>query len=603
MSALLFAFSSCGKTGSTDHVEKDYYDFCFNVNYEGGFNRVDCIAKGKSASKWDAKRKGYSIENWYTDRSLKIPYNFSTPVNNDTTVYAKWTEKGDGQSVVVTFDFNYDDSPNPESISLVSGYKISIDNVPTALRFGYTSTGWYTEPECKNKWSFLDNEVNRNITLYAGYEEDQSLGRDENGKILFDHVSIDFAPNILSWGLDGFGHDEVDKLVKEFNKLYSGKIIVNKVSINTTENVTLEDTGMLNENKDDYYNAEEILKAVDINFLQEEYYPEAISENYISGKLKSIPFGHMVPFICYNKDILSSLGYEEFPKTHEEIYKLLVKANETNQDNPNWKGALAQPEGWTMFEIGSHAIWSNSGLNFLKYHQEDNSYQNVFKDSENYGSIKNAIIGGSRIFGYDSAVNSGYDQATSDDVSDGNSFMMYAAFYTQFTNIRTRYNNMHGTSITDKEFFSHFGVFPATELCNFGNTKNSKIFAKGLSFGIKNNALNLNQVAASAVFADWMSHNSAKIMTKYVYPANKTVQNSDEFINGEFESKVLRSGVDPSKIITMAGHKMNYKIFNYFNNSCLDTIRPLVPETITDETLETMIQAFSEALDSYIREG
>ncbi len=602
VTTLLFTLASCSNTGSIDHEEKDYYDFCFHVNYEGGFNRVDCIAKGKNASKWEAKRKGYLIENWYTDPSLKTPYDFSTPVYQDTNVYAKWAEKGEGQGVVVTFDFNYEDGPNQAKISLVSGYKISIDHVPTASRFGYISTGWYKEPECKNKWSFLEDEVDHNITLYAGYEEDESLEKDQNGKILFHNVSIDFAPNILSWGLDGFGHDEVDKLVKEFNKLYSGKIIVNKVSMNTTENVTLEDTGMLNEKKDDYYNAEEILKAVDIHFSQEEYYSEAISENYISGKLKSIPFAHMVPFICYNKDVLYSLGYEEFPTTHEEIYNLLVKANEENKDNPNWKGALAQPDGWTMFEIGSHAIWSNSGFSFLKYDEENNSYINVFQESENYESIKNAIIGGSRIFGYDSAVNSGNDQATSDDVSDGNSFMMYASFYTQFTNIRNRYNEKNGVSLTDKEFFSHFGIAPATELCNFGNTKDSKIFAKGLSFGIKNNALSLNQVAASAVFADWMSHHAEKMMTKYVYPANKIAQNSDDFVNGEFESKVLRSGVNPSKIMTMAGHKMNYKIYNYFNNSCLDTIRPMVPETITDETIETLIQAFSEALDSYIKE-
>lgn len=602
VSTLLFTFASCSNTGSTNHVEKDFYDFCFNVNYEGGANRVDCIAKGKTAPKWDAKRKGYLIENWYTDRSLKTPYNFSTPVNNDTTVYAKWIEKGDGQGVVVTFDFNYKDGPNQEKISLMSGYKIAINNVPTVSRFGYISTGWYTEPECKNKWSFLNDEVNSNITLYAGYEEDKSLEKDSNGKILFNNVSIDFAPNILSWGLDGFGHDEVDKMVKEFNKRYSGKIIVNKVSINTTENVTLEDTGMINEKKNDYYNAEEILKAVDIDFSEEEYYSEAISENYIAGKLKSIPFGHMVPFICYNKNVLNSLGYSKFPTTHDEIYELLVKANEVNKNNPNWKGALAQPDSWTMFEIGSHAIWSNSGLSFLKYNNENNSYTNVFKDSKNYNSIKNAIIGGNRIFGYDSLVNSGYNSVTSNDVSDGNSLMMYTAFYTQFTNIRTRYNNKNGVSLTDKEFFSRFGIAPATELCDFGNTKDSKIFAKGLSFGIKNNALSLNQVAASAVFADWMSHNSAKIMGKYVYPANRTVQNSDDFVNGEFESKVLRSGVDPSKVITMAGHKMNYKIYNYFNSSCLDTIRPLAPETIKDDTIETMIQAFAEALDSYIKE-
>lgn len=42
----------------------------------------------------DPVRAGYSLAGWFTDKALKTAYDFSKPVKNDLTLYAKWTATG-----------------------------------------------------------------------------------------------------------------------------------------------------------------------------------------------------------------------------------------------------------------------------------------------------------------------------------------------------------------------------------------------------------------------------------------------------------------------------------------------------------------------------
>lgn len=37
-------------------------------------------------------RSGYIFDAWYSDTSLQKPFEFSSSLNSDTTVYAKWNE-------------------------------------------------------------------------------------------------------------------------------------------------------------------------------------------------------------------------------------------------------------------------------------------------------------------------------------------------------------------------------------------------------------------------------------------------------------------------------------------------------------------------------
>ena len=53
------------------------------------------VAKGSKVSKpEDPVREGYTFAGWYADEALTEAYDFGSPVNEDTTLYAKWTEDG-----------------------------------------------------------------------------------------------------------------------------------------------------------------------------------------------------------------------------------------------------------------------------------------------------------------------------------------------------------------------------------------------------------------------------------------------------------------------------------------------------------------------------
>ena len=82
----MFALASC----QTAPEQKDEYTFTFDVNYEGGNNRVDMVKAGYRANYYAARRSGYTLINWYTTKDCKEPFDFSTKVNQDYTVYALW---------------------------------------------------------------------------------------------------------------------------------------------------------------------------------------------------------------------------------------------------------------------------------------------------------------------------------------------------------------------------------------------------------------------------------------------------------------------------------------------------------------------------------
>ena len=69
----------------------NYYPFVFDS--QGGSEvRAQTIPYlGTAIEPADPTRAGYWFNGWYTDKTFKTKYNFSTPVTGPTTVYAGWT--------------------------------------------------------------------------------------------------------------------------------------------------------------------------------------------------------------------------------------------------------------------------------------------------------------------------------------------------------------------------------------------------------------------------------------------------------------------------------------------------------------------------------
>ena len=68
------------------------YQFVFNVNGHGEWPQTQTINAGETATRpADPTADGYVFGGWYTDSACTIAFNFNTPINQNTTVYAKWT--------------------------------------------------------------------------------------------------------------------------------------------------------------------------------------------------------------------------------------------------------------------------------------------------------------------------------------------------------------------------------------------------------------------------------------------------------------------------------------------------------------------------------
>lgn len=72
-----------------------YYDLDFHTltfDTMGG-SRIDpvTVRHGNAVAKpKDPVNGGYIFDGWYTDKTYRTPYNFATPLTQDTTIYAKW---------------------------------------------------------------------------------------------------------------------------------------------------------------------------------------------------------------------------------------------------------------------------------------------------------------------------------------------------------------------------------------------------------------------------------------------------------------------------------------------------------------------------------
>lgn len=76
------------------------YTVKFNTNGGTAVNNV-MVNHGNKVTEPETTRDGYTLEGWYTDYELTVPYDFNTPVTYGLTLYAKWIkEKGIGSLII-----------------------------------------------------------------------------------------------------------------------------------------------------------------------------------------------------------------------------------------------------------------------------------------------------------------------------------------------------------------------------------------------------------------------------------------------------------------------------------------------------------------------
>ena len=106
-------------------------------------------------------RAGYDFTGWYSNPDLTDSV-INIPFGHDMTLYAGWKI----QSRTLSFECNGGLTLSPVTVNY--GTDLELKKYVT-VRDGYTFTGWYLDPDCKNK---ADETItlNENMTLYAGWQ-------------------------------------------------------------------------------------------------------------------------------------------------------------------------------------------------------------------------------------------------------------------------------------------------------------------------------------------------------------------------------------------------------------------------------------------------
>ena len=583
--------------GCDNNNNKTEFTFTYNVNYEGGENRVETIKRGNKAQNWEIRRSGFEFLGWYDSSSLDNLFNFDTPIEEDTTVYAGWKEEVISETVMVTFDYSFNDVTNISRVSLTSGDTLLEDFAPVVERLGYEVEGWYLDNTYKNKFNFSEDVVTEDITLYANYESTANFEYNEDGSIKFENVTFNFAVNNDLGGLES----AFNKLVVQFNKEHRGEILVRLVDNDTTSNseitAKLHQTESFNETHTDYHNMDEVLDLANIEFNKEDYYEYQIQDNYFEGRLKTLPLGSWVPHIVYNKALLDEFNNSVIPSSFDEFNSLARKITEAKKTDSNWYGAVTADADWNFTEItgncayiqndSPHYYLNNENELVCDWNNIENGGQekalNALKSLYTYfGENKNDLQIGKREGTYDGGGMPGLSE-----VGSGNALFGLVGT----PGARDYYKSTAGVS--DANLDTKLGIIP---LSNFfaidkDNPNASKIFVKGYSYGVTaSGPEDLYKKAAAGVFGDYLTKNLAQIAGEmWMYPANKTQIENATFRNSDAFKYYLQYFGNPENFYTLPGTRNEYSIFNY-------TMETLILNLFVNENYDEA--AFKEILNT-----
>ena len=138
----------------------------FDLNGGSGSISIQQIEDGKTATRpaTDPTKDGAEFADWFTSTDggatlSDTPFDFSTLITSDITLYAKWTVK----TYKVIF---MNDSTMLEEQNIAYGDKVKpLSNVPT--KYGYTLIGWNTKQDGTGVIFNLNTSVTTELTLYA----------------------------------------------------------------------------------------------------------------------------------------------------------------------------------------------------------------------------------------------------------------------------------------------------------------------------------------------------------------------------------------------------------------------------------------------------
>ncbi|MDE7464403.1 MAG: InlB B-repeat-containing protein [Clostridiales bacterium] len=116
------------------------------------------LLSGDFIKTYQPQREGYKFMDWYTDADFANRLALGAKAEEaDVELYAKWAK-------IHTLSFETNGGSAVEALSVADGETPHFYAVSTS-KSGLTFVGWYTDPECQNK--YVEGPLNSDLTLYA----------------------------------------------------------------------------------------------------------------------------------------------------------------------------------------------------------------------------------------------------------------------------------------------------------------------------------------------------------------------------------------------------------------------------------------------------
>lgn len=114
-------------------------------------------------------KSGYSFEGWYIDQLFATAWVFTDVINNDVTLYAKWSE------TTPTVSFSTDGGSSINDLTVNKNATLARPADPT--KSGYLFAGWYSDLTLEYLWNFEVDKVDSSLTLYAKWKEETNFNQ------------------------------------------------------------------------------------------------------------------------------------------------------------------------------------------------------------------------------------------------------------------------------------------------------------------------------------------------------------------------------------------------------------------------------------------
>lgn len=106
--------------------------------------------------------EGFTFDDWYTDDTYSTKFDFTKPIQRNTTVYAKWT----ANDYEVSFITEHSDAPASQNVK----YNGTATDPGKLSAEGYTFIGWYADHTCTTEFDF-STPITGDTKVYAKWEK------------------------------------------------------------------------------------------------------------------------------------------------------------------------------------------------------------------------------------------------------------------------------------------------------------------------------------------------------------------------------------------------------------------------------------------------